>query len=142
MRKILLFLLLCAGAFALEWDGAVLRGALPNGLKYYILENSVPKNSAVFYLVVDAGSIDESPNERGLVHFIEHMSFNGSRDFSKNELIKKLQSLGVKFGADVNAQTGYDSTIYTLNIAVSEENLKDVFKIFASIVDGVEFNPL
>ncbi|AKT93494.1 M16 family metallopeptidase [Campylobacter gracilis] len=142
MRKILLFLLLCAGAFALEWDGAVLRGALPNGLKYYILENSVPKNSAVFYLVVDAGSIDESPNERGLVHFIEHMSFNGSRDFSKNELIKKLQSLGVKFGADVNAQTGYDSTIYTLSIAVSEENLKDVFKIFASIADGVEFNPL
>ena len=79
MRKILLFLLLCAGAFALEWDEAVLRGSLPNGLRYYILENSVPKNSAVYYLIVDAGSIGEGPDERALVHLIEHMPLAGRR---------------------------------------------------------------
>ena len=118
MRKILLFLLLCAGAFALEWDEAVLRGALPNGLRYYILENSVPKNSAVFYLIVDAGSIDEGPNERGLAHFIEHMSFNGSRDFSKNELIKK------DFGQNLSGFSGsHDAIMINLPSTLVDESV-------------------
>ena len=140
MNKILLFLLAAANVFALSWDQNISKGVLQNGLQYFVRENKFPANSASFYLVVGSGSIDESPNERGLAHFIEHMAFNGSRDFSKNELIEKLEGLGVKFGADLNAQTGYDSTIYALNIAVSEENLKDVFKIFSSWIDGVQFD--
>lgn len=140
MNKILLFLLAAVNVFALSWDQNISKGVLQNGLQYFVRENKFPANSASFYLVVGSGSIDESSDERGLAHFIEHMAFNGSRDFSKNELIEKLEGLGVKFGADLNAQTGYDSTIYALNIAVSEENLKDVFKIFSSWIDGVQFD--
>ncbi|MCD8213717.1 MAG: insulinase family protein [Campylobacter sp.] len=141
MRKILLFLIACISAFALQQDPSVLSGRLENGLTYYIKENKLPAKTAHFYLSVDSGSTDEAPNERGLAHFIEHMAFNGSRDFSKNELIKKLEALGVSFGADLNAQTTYDKTSYTLTIEVNENNLKDVFKVYNNWMDGVSFDP-
>ena len=69
------------------------------------------------------------------------MAFNGSRDFSKNELIKQLESLGVKFGADLNAQTSYDQTSYVLTINVNEKNLQDTFKVFSNWIDGVKIDP-
>ena len=81
-------------------DPAIASGELANGLKYYVKENKQPANSAYFYLVVNIGSTDERENELGLAHFTEHMAFNGSREFSKNELVKKLESLGVAFGAE------------------------------------------
>ena len=118
----------------------MLSGELKNGLKYYIKENKFPQKTAIFYLVINSGSTDEKENEKGLAHFLEHMAFNGSRDFSKNELIKQLESLGVKFGADLNAQTSYDQTSYTLSINVNEKNLKDVFKVFSNWVDGVKID--
>ena len=123
MRKILLLLCLALSLFALQNDKDMLSGELKNGLKYYIKENKLPQNTAIFYLVVNSGSTDEREGEQGLAHFLEHMAFNGSRDFSKNELIKQLESLGVKFGADLNAQTSYDQTSYTLSINVNEKNL-------------------
>ncbi len=141
MRKILLFLVACIGLFALEQDADILSGRLENGLSYYIKENKLPAKTAYFYLIVDSGSTDEATNERGLAHFVEHMAFNGSRDFSKNELIKKLEALGVSFGADLNAQTAYDRTMYKLTIAVNENNLKDVFKVYNNWMDGVSFSP-
>ncbi len=140
MRKILLLLCLALSLFALQNDKDMLSGELKNGLKYYIKENKLPQNTAIFYLVVNSGSTDEREGEQGLAHFLEHMAFNGSRDFSKNELIKQLESLGVKFGADLNAQTSYDQTSYTLSINVNEKNLKDVFKVFSNWIDGVKID--
>ena len=124
----------------LTQDPAIVSGELANGLKYYVKENKQPANSAYFYLVVNIGSTDERENELGLAHFTEHMAFNGSREFSKNELVKKLESLGVAFGADLNAQTSYDQTSYLLEIHVNEQNLKDVFRVFRDWIDGMSFD--
>ena len=124
----------------LTQDPAISSGELANGLKYYVKENKQPANSAYFYLVVNIGSTDERENELGLAHFTEHMAFNGSREFNKNELVKKLESLGVAFGADLNAQTSYDQTSYLLEIHVNEQNLKDVFRVFRDWIDGVSFD--
>ena len=77
----------------LTQDPAIISGELANGLKYYVKENKQPANSAYFYLVVNIGSTDERENELGLAHFTEHMAFNGSREFSKNELVKKFESV-------------------------------------------------
>ena len=129
------------GLFALQNDKDMLNGELKNGLKYYIKENKFPQKTAIFYLVINSGSTDEKDGEQGLAHFLEHMAFNGSRDFSKNELIKQLESLGVKFGADLNAQTSYDQTSYVLTINVNEKNLQDTFKVFSNWIDGVKIDP-
>lgn len=141
MRKILLFLCVCANLFALPQDPSIVSGTLENGLKYYVKQNALPKKSAEFQLIINSGSTDEALSERGLAHFVEHMAFNGSRDFSKNDLIKQLEALGVSFGADLNAHTSYDETAYKLSISVSEQNLKDVFKVFSNWIDGVKFDP-
>ena len=141
MRKILLLFCLVMGLFALQNDKDMLNGELKNGLKYYIKENKFPQKTAIFYLVINSGSTDEKDGEQGLAHFLEHMAFNGSRDFSKNELIKQLESLGVKFGADLNAQTSYDQTSYVLTIDVNEKNLQDTFKVFSNWIDGVKIDP-
>lgn len=140
MRKILLLFCLVMGLFALQNDKDMLNGELKNGLKYYIKENKFPQKTAIFYLVINSGSTDEKDGEQGLAHFLEHMAFNGSRDFSKNELIKQLESLGVKFGADLNAQTSYDQTSYVLTINVNEKNLQDTFKVFSNWIDGVKID--
>ena len=95
-------------------DPAVLIGKLPNGLTYYIRKNTEPKNRADLYLVNKAGSVLENDNQQGLAHFVEHMAFNGTRDFPKNELVNYLQKSGVKFGADLNAYTSFDQTVYQL----------------------------
>ena len=129
------------GLFELQNDKDMLNGELKNGLKYYIKENKFPQKTAIFYLVINSGSTDEKDGEQGLAHFLEHMAFNGSRDFSKNELIKQLESLGVKFGADLNAQTSYDQTSYVLTINVNEKNLQDTFKVFSNWIDGVKIDP-
>ena len=141
MRKILLLFCLVMGLFALQNDKDMLNGELKNGLKYYIKENKFPQKTAIFYLVINSGSTDEKDGEQGLAHFLEHMAFNGSRDFSKNELIKQLESLGLKFGADLNAQTSYDQTSYVLTINVNEKNLQDTFKVFSNWIDGVKIDP-
>src|SRR5438552_17635313 len=89
-------------------DSAVRIGKLANGLTYYIRHNEKPENKAEMRLVVNVGSILEDPDQQGLAHFNEHMAFNGSEHFKKNELVSFLQSIGVEFGADMNAYTGFD----------------------------------
>ena len=91
-------------------------GRLDNGLTYYIQKNSKPEKRVELRLVVKAGSILEDADQQGLAHFVEHMAFNGSRHFKKHELISYLQSIGVKFGADLNAYTSFDETVYILPI--------------------------
>ncbi len=110
-------------------DSLVRTGTLPNGLRYYIRVNRRPEDRAELRLAVNAGSILETPAQRGLAHFVEHMAFNGTRHFAKNELVSYLESIGMRFGADVNASTSFDETVYTLTLptdtaAVLEKGLQ------------------
>lgn len=108
-------------------------GKLSNGLTYYIRKNAEPRNRAVLYMALKAGSLMESDAQQGLAHFTEHMAFNGTKDFPKNELINYLQKAGVKFGADLNAYTSFDQTVYQLPIPTdSAELFKNGFKILAN----------
>ncbi len=98
----------------------VLHGRLPNGLTYYIRKNSVPDKHASLRLVVNAGSVLESDDQRGLAHFLEHMAFNGTEKFAKNEVVKFLESLGMEFGPDTNAYTTFDETVYKLEASTDK----------------------
>ncbi|HPE86937.1 MAG: insulinase family protein [Bacteroidales bacterium] len=95
-------------------DEAVRYGRLENGLTYYVRENAVPEARAEFYLVVNAGAVLEYPHQNGLAHFCEHMAFNGTEHFKKHEIIEWLQSIGMKFGPEINAYTSHDNTTYML----------------------------
>ena len=91
-------------------------GQLANGLTYYIQKNSRPEKRLELRLVVKAGSILDDEDQLGLAHVTEHMAFNGSTHFKKHELISYLQSIGLKFGADLNAYTSFNETVYILPI--------------------------
>ena len=107
-------------------DSAVRVGRLPNGLTYYIRHNENPKGLADFYIAQKVGSILEEENQRGLAHFLEHMCFNGTTNFPDNQLRDWLESVGVKFGADLNAYTSIDETVYNIsNVPVSRESVTD-----------------
>ena len=101
---------------AIPLDPSVKTGKLKNGLTYYIKKNAKPENKVDLRLVVNAGSILETDDQQGLAHFIEHMCFNGTKRFPKNQLVDYLQSIGVKFGQHLNAYTSYDETVYFLPI--------------------------
>ncbi len=101
-------------------DPNVKIGKLSNGLTYYIRKNAKPEKKVELRLAVNAGSILEDPDQRGLAHFMEHMNFNGSKHFPKNELVDYLQKIGVQFGADLNAYTGFDETVYILPISTDD----------------------
>jgi len=111
-------------------------GKLANGLTYYIQRNRLPQQKLELRLVVKAGSILEDDDQRGLAHFTEHMAFNGSRNFRKHELVSYLQSTGVKFGADLNAYTGFDETVYVL--PVPAERPQDIDKAFLVLQDWAQ----
>ncbi len=106
-------------------DPHVKRGTLPNGLTYYVRENSKPADEAVLRLVVFAGSILEDEDQLGLAHFVEHMAFNGTKHFEKQELIDYLESTGMRFGPEINAFTGFDRTVYKLNVPANEPEVMD-----------------
>ncbi len=117
-------------------------GKLSNGLTYYIRKNAKPEKKVELRLVVKTGSILEDDDQRGLAHFTEHMAFNGSQHFKKNDLVSFLQSIGVKFGADLNAYTGFDETVYILPIPVDKpENLEKGFLILEDWASTVTFDP-
>lgn len=109
----------------LPQDKAVITGELKNGIKYYIRQNSKPENRVEFRLALNAGSILEDEDQQGLAHFIEHMCFNGSEDFDKNELISYLEKSGVDFGADLNAYTSFDETVYMFQMPSDRQGLVD-----------------
>ncbi|MFL6630813.1 MAG: M16 family metallopeptidase, partial [Massilia sp.] len=108
-------------------------GKLDNGLTYYIQRNRMPEHKLELRLVVKAGSILEDADQQGLAHFTEHMAFNGSRHFKKHELVSYLQSIGVKFGADLNAYTSFDETVYIL--PVPSDRKDDLDKAFLVLED-------
>ncbi|MBC7913231.1 MAG: insulinase family protein, partial [Pyrinomonadaceae bacterium] len=107
----------------LPLDPAIRTGKLTNGFTYYIRKNIEPKNRAQLYLAVKVGSILENEDQRGLAHFMEHMGFNGTKNFPKNELVNYLQKAGVRFGADLNAYTSFDETVYMLPIPTDDPEL-------------------
>lgn len=112
-------------AAALPIDPAVLTGTLGNGLRYYIRFNDSPGRRAELRLVVDAGSLFEADDQSGVAHFLEHMMFNGTERFPRNELIAVLESFGPRFGPDINAFTAFDETVYSLSLP-SEGELLDL----------------
>lgn len=104
-------------------DSAVRTGTLPNGLRYYIRRNARPEQRLELRLVVNAGSVQEDDDQKGLAHFTEHMLFNGTRRFAKNDIVSYLESIGVRFGADLNAYTGFDETVYILPVPTDKPGL-------------------
>ena len=104
------------GDSPIPFDATVKTGKLKNGLTYYIKQNAKPENKVDLRLVINAGSILETDDQQGLAHFMEHMCFNGTKRFPKNELVDYLQSIGVKFGQHLNAYTSFDETVYFLPI--------------------------
>jgi len=100
----------------LHADSTATFGTLPNGVRYVVMPNHEPKNRASLRLLVLAGSFDEKEEQRGLAHFLEHMAFNGSTHYAPGTLVEKLQRMGMAFGADTNASTSFDHTLYQLEL--------------------------
>jgi zinc protease len=104
----------------LPMEPGVRTGTLPNGFTYYIRRNTLPEKQVQLYLVNKVGSILEEEQERGMAHFLEHMNFNGTRHFPGNQLVDYLQKAGVRFGADLNAYTGFNETVYELPLSTKD----------------------
>jgi zinc protease len=104
-------------------DAHVVRGQLPNGLHYIIRRNQKPEKRAELRLVVNAGSILEDDSQRGLAHFVEHMMFDGTKRFPRKEIVNFLERVGMRFGADLNAYTSFDETVYMLQIPTDTARL-------------------
>lgn len=119
-------------------DPAVQWGRLDNGLRYAILPNHEPKNRASLRFVVRAGSLNESDDQRGLAHFLEHMAFNGSTHYAPGTLVEFFQRLGMSFGGDTNAFTSFDRTVYMLELPDTKpETLDKAFTLFADYAGGL-----
>ncbi len=120
-------------------DSQVRIGKLDNGLTYYIRHNEKPKGQADFYIAQKVGSILETEEQRGLAHFLEHMCFNGTVNFPGNSLIDWLETIGVKFGQNLNAYTSIDETVYNIaNVPVERESVQDsVLLILHDWADGL-----
>lgn len=133
IRKLLLTaaaaLVTVTGLFAqqpLPVDKDVRKGVLENGMTYYIRHNAKPENQAEFWIVHNVGAMQEEDNQQGLAHFLEHMAFNGTKNFPDKNLINWLESVGVKFGVNLNAMTGQETTIYNLsNVPLKREGIID-----------------
>jgi len=105
-------------------------GKLPNGLTYYIRQNKKPEQKVELRLAINTGAIMEDDDQQGLAHMTEHMAFNGTKNFKKNDIVSYLQSIGVGFGNDLNAYTGFDETVYMLPIPTDKpDNLEKGFQI-------------
>ncbi|HEY6659729.1 MAG TPA: pitrilysin family protein, partial [Pyrinomonadaceae bacterium] len=121
-------------------DPQITIGTFKNGLRYYIRANKKPDKRAELRLVVKAGSILEDDDQRGLAHLVEHMAFNGTKNFPKHELIEFIESLGMRFGADLNAYTSFDETVYMLQIPTDKPEAMDrAFQVLEDWAHNVSF---
>ncbi|HVL66157.1 MAG TPA: insulinase family protein [Vicinamibacterales bacterium] len=126
----------------LPFDGAVVRGTLPNGLTYYIRRNGRPEKRVALQLAVKAGSVDETDEQQGLAHFLEHMAFNGSRHFKPGELIATLESSGARMGPHVNAYTSFDETVYTFQVPTDRPDIvRKGLQALADVGGGLTLDP-
>jgi zinc protease len=119
------------------------RGTLPNGLTYYVLKHGKPEHRAFLWLAVNAGSVLEDDDQRGLAHFDEHMAFNGTRHFPKAQIVNYLEKIGMRFGADVNAGTRFDDTVYELEVPTDNKAFLDKgFEILHDWAGDVTYDPV
>ncbi len=126
----------------LEPDASIIYGRLPNGLRYAIRPNQRPQNQVVVRMAIDFGSAAEADDEQGLAHFIEHMAFNGSTNVPEGEMVKMLERLGLSFGADTNASTGYTQTQYKLDLPKSDPRLIErALFLMRETAGNISFNP-
>ena len=123
-------------------DPAIATGTLPNGLRYYVRKNSRPEKRVMLQLAVKAGSVDETDAQQGLAHFLEHMGFNGTKRFKSGELIAALESSGSRLGPHVNAQTGFDDTIYMFQLPTDKpEIVEKGMQALADFAGGMTLDP-
>ena len=145
----LLFLLPSLRAFdaaqPIGLDPLVVTGRLANGMTYFVRPNKKPENRVELRLAIRSGSVLEADDQRGLAHLLEHMAFNGSRDFKKQDLVKYLESIGMSFGADLNAFTSFDKTVYMLQVPAEQEKVAKAMQILenwasALLLEGKEID--
>ncbi len=153
MKKLILLLAACIAFMSLssqsfspdqklKMDESVITGVLDNGMTYYIKENRTPQERIELSLAVAAGSVLEDEDQLGLAHFVEHMAFNGTESFPKNDLIYYLESIGMRFGADINAWTSFDETVYGITIpADSASFVDDGLLVLSEWAHKVTFDP-
>ena len=123
-------------------DKAVTTGTLPNGLRYYVRQNARPEKRVMLQLAVKAGSVDETDAQQGLAHFLEHMGFNGTKRFKPGELIAALESTGARLGPHVNAQTGFDDTIYMFQLPTDKAGIIEKgMQALADFAGGMTLDP-
>jgi zinc protease len=124
-------------------DSSVRTGTLPNGLKFFIRRNPRPEDRVLLRLAVQAGSVDEAEDQRGLAHVLEHMAFNGTARFKPGELVSYLQSIGARFGPHVNAYTSYDETVYMLDVPTDRPNaLQRGMDALSDFAGGMTLDPM
>jgi len=124
----------------LPTDPSIRIGTLDNGLKFYIKKNTKPADRMVLRLALDAGSILEDEDQLGLAHFAEHMAFNGTENYEEHEIIDYLESIGMQFGPDINAHTGFDETVYKLNVSTEDKKVMETaFEILSEWAFRVSF---
>src|SRR5437588_6549548 len=124
----------------LPFDPAVTVGTLENGMRYYIRENHKPEKRAELRLVVNAGSVLEDEDQRGLAHMVEHMTFRGTKHFAKNQISSYLESVGMRYGPDINAFTSFDETVYMITIPTDTAAIVDKgFQILSEWAHNVTF---
>ena len=126
----------------LPFDSAVTRGTLPNGLTYYIRKNTRPEKRVALQLAVKAGSVDETDQQQGLAHVVEHMAFNGSRNFKPGDLISTFESTGARMGPHLNAYTSFDETVYMFQVPTDKEGIVGKgLQALADVADGLTLDP-
>jgi zinc protease len=123
-------------------DPQITTGKFANGMTYYIRANKKPEKRAELRLVVKTGSILEDDDQQGMAHMVEHMAFNGTKHFPKNDIISFMESIGMRFGADVNAYTSFDETVYMLTVPTDKpEAMEKAFLILEDWAHGLSFDP-
>jgi zinc protease len=130
---------------ALPMWSDVKKGVLPNGLTYYIHKNKKPDKRVLLWLAVNSGSVQEDDDQRGLAHFVEHMAFNGTKRFPKDDIIKYIEGIGMRFGADLNAYTSWDETVYQLEVPTDDAKIGPIvskgFDVLRDWSADVVFDP-
>ena len=127
---------------ALPLDPAVTKGRLDNGLSYFVRVHRQPEKRMTLWLAVNAGSMQEDDDQQGLAHFLEHMAFNGTRRFQKQEIVDYLETIGMRFGPDVNAYTSFDETVYMLEVPTDNpEYMEKAFLILHEWAQGIDLDP-
>jgi zinc protease len=123
-------------------DPQISTGKFPNGMTYYIRANKKPEKRAELRLIVKAGSVLEDDDQQGMAHLVEHMAFNGTKHFPKNDIISFMESIGMRFGADVNAYTSFDETVYMLTVPTDKTEVLDkALLVLEDWAHGLTFDP-